>query len=302
MTFNNSRVISSAPGCKLSFSATFMSSLNATSAPIVVLCERNSKGHCIQRFGVNLTRFQRSCCESPFLARPSNCTSIAQSDSPLSIFQCVQLDSVSINTTTSVNVTFLAPYQSDLVNDGQNEICLIAKDTAASNTWSLPYCIVYQVERCSVCVSRGQTLSTLAAKFGTHWTQIYSGNTHLNDPNDIAEGQLVRWGLVYGIKAQETLLSLSLRFGVGVDRILFWNPQLLSLGTVPPSTPASSPAAVNSYTTGYTASSTPSSTAAAAAAALDDSAWGAETAGDQLARFLPAGFKICVAAEACFLP
>ena len=98
----------------------------------------------------------------------------------------------SSGTAAVANVTLFAPYQSDLANDGQLEICLISTDAArASNpVWSIPYCIVYQVQRCSTCLQKGQSLSSLAHAYGTHWTQVYSANSQINDPDEVSEGQV----------------------------------------------------------------------------------------------------------------
>jgi hypothetical protein len=191
-SFDNSKYVSTAVGCQSTVSIKFASSNNAAPPPIVAMCERKPSGTCIQRPGVVLSDFQRNCCRLPYLVRPQNCTHPAQQDSPASIFQCAQLLSQTQSAATLVNVTLLAPYQSDLINDGQIEICLIARDAPQSSVpvWSIPYCIVFQVRRCTTCLSKGDSLSSLAHAVGTHWTQIYSANSHINDPDRVSEGEV----------------------------------------------------------------------------------------------------------------
>ena len=236
-TFDNSNFVITATGCQTTVSAKFASG-SGSLPPVVKMCERNPSGTCIIRPGVVLSSFQQNCCSAPYLQRPPNCTNPAQIDSPASVFQCVQMVSRTHGAATQVNITLFPPYQSDLVNAGQIEVCLIASDAAqpSSPAWSTPYCIVFQVQRCSTCLSKGQSLSSLAHDIGTHWTQIYSANSQINDPDQVVEGevrisaravgfsiaavmcapppQLVRWGLVYLVQNNDTLVSIALRFGV----------------------------------------------------------------------------------------
>jgi hypothetical protein len=190
-TFDNSEYVPTAVGCRSTVSVKF-APFSGSQPPIVRMCERKPSGSCIIRPGITLNDFQQNCCGAPFLGRPQNCTNPAQADSPASVFQCVQIITQSRGSATTVNVTLFAPFQSDLATDGQIEICLIASDSAqaANPAWSAPYCIIFQVQRCSTCLQAGQSLSALAHSVGTHWTQIYSANSQINDPDDVLAGQV----------------------------------------------------------------------------------------------------------------
>ena len=194
------------------------------------MCEFDSTGTCVHRPGVLLDEFHRHCCQQPFQSRDAACSAPGQEHAPLSIFQCIQLSySHHPGGHTTAHLTFLAPFQADLANRGQAQACVRARHPPDGEL-SAPYCLLFHIQRCSVCLQEGQGLTALAKEVGSHWTQLYSANPGItSNPDNLAVGQLVRVGSVYRIKEGDTLAGVALRFGVSVNQLYLWNPHLLPL-------------------------------------------------------------------------
>mmetsp|Transcript_27801 Transcript_27801/g.70026 ORF Transcript_27801/g.70026 Transcript_27801/m.70026 type:complete len:344 (-) Transcript_27801:209-1240(-) len=226
-TYDNTQVYRTAVGCVKSLSVVF-SGPNSTS-PTVHMCERQPSGACVPRPGALLTPFQRRCCEVPFQERHAECSAAPDQGLPMDTFQCMQLTQSAENGgRTNATLSFMAPFQSDLQNAGQVEVCLVASHGSAAQ--SGPFCVVFQVERCSVCLQEGEGLSVLARKYGTHWTQLYTSNPEITgNPDNVDEGQLVRLGMIYRVKERDTAMSIALKFGVSINQIFFWNRHLVAM-------------------------------------------------------------------------
>jgi len=226
-TYDQMQVYRTAVGCIKPLSVVF-TGLNGTS-PTVHMCERQPSGACVPKPGAMLTPFQRMCCEVPFQERPALCSAAPDQGLPMDNFQCMELtQDPEPGGRTNVTLRFMAPFQSDLLNSGQVEVCLVATDGGGAQ--SHPYCIVYQVERCTVCLGQGEGLSVLARKYGTHWTQLYTSNPEITgNPDNVDEGQLVRLGMVYRVKPLDTFMSIALKFGVSINQIFFWNKHLVPM-------------------------------------------------------------------------
>jgi len=198
----------------------------SANAPSVSICERQPSGACTTKPGAILTDFQKSCCRVPFHERPAACSAAPEMGTPMDAFQCMELTSHQGATgLTNATLRFMAPFESDLQNQGQVEVCLVA--SLSTGEASDPFCVVFQVERCSTCLEDGEGLAKLARRHGTHWTQLYTTNPEIDgDPDKVIEGQVVRLGMIYRVKPLDTLMSIALKFGVSINQIFGWNPFL----------------------------------------------------------------------------
>jgi hypothetical protein len=80
------------------------------------------------------------------------------------------------------------------------------------------------VEKCKYCVAERESTHTLAAKFGRHWTQIWSSNPHLLSPDTLSVQQLISLGNSYRLQYGDTWTSVSVRFGVSIALLQQLNP------------------------------------------------------------------------------
>jgi len=89
------------------------------------------------------------------------------------------------------------------------------------------------VQKCRYCLQNRDSLDTLAALFGRHWTQIWSSNLDMLSPDNItsapAEGPMagaIALGNTYRSRLGDTWRSLSVRFGIPVALLQRLNPDL----------------------------------------------------------------------------
>jgi spore coat assembly protein SafA len=86
-------------------------------------------------------------------------------------------------------------------------------------------------------VKRGDTLGSIASRFGVSVNDILRANPQITNPNVISVGQVIRIprrgappptvrGRRYVIRAGDTLGNIAARFGVTVNAILRANPQI----------------------------------------------------------------------------
>jgi hypothetical protein len=228
-SFDNSKYITTAVGCTATAEVKFGSALDSTTSPTVSMCERDAEGKCKYKSGVILNQFQRDCCALAFVQRSRSCIAPTMADDPNGVFQCIELSYAVEPGYITAHVTFFGAYGTDLINDGQVEACLVASHGNGTHA-SDPYCILFVVQRCSVCLQPGEGLASVAKRFGSHWTQVYSANPDIKgNPDDLQVGQLVRLGNRYTVKSGDTMVALALKFGVSVNQIFFWNPHLVPL-------------------------------------------------------------------------
>jgi len=228
-SFDNAEFVTTAVGCSETVNVKFGSALDSTTAPTVAMCERDVEGNCKYKSGVILNQFKRDCCAIAFVKRSRDCIAPTMADDPNGVFQCIQLSYTIEPGHVTAHITFFGSFGSDLVNGGQVEVCLTASHGNGTMS-SSPYCILFVVQRCSVCLQPGEGLASVAKRYGTHWTQVYSANNDIKgNPDDLAVNQLVRLGNQYTVKAGDTLVALALKFGVSVNQIFFWNPHLVPL-------------------------------------------------------------------------
>ena len=89
------------------------------------------------------------------------------------------------------------------------------------------------VQKCRYCLQDRDSLDTLAALFGRHWTQIWSSNLDILSPDNItsapAEGPMagsIALGNTYRSRLGDTWSSLSARSGIPVALLQRINPDL----------------------------------------------------------------------------
>jgi len=231
-SYDNSQTFLTAVGCEKRIEVVFGSLLDDVTSPHVELftttnTKKNSR---------ILDAAQQACCIEAPLDRASTCVvDRAQERQPFDLFECINLDITDKwPGYTRAKVTFVAPYNSDMSNNGELSFCLAAAHDETGNSQnplrSQPYCIHIQVQRCSACLRKGEGLTNMAKQWGTHWTQIYSANEDiLGSPDSLEEGRLLRLGPLYELREGETLMSVALKFGVSVNQIFYWNKFLRPL-------------------------------------------------------------------------
>jgi LysM repeat protein len=94
----------------------------------------------------------------------------------------------------------------------------------------------------SVTVVRGDTLNKIAARCGTTVNALKRANLELGGGNLIYPGQVLQLPgtilgtdggyFVYLIARGDTLKGLATRFGVSVDSLLIWNPDILNVNLI----------------------------------------------------------------------
>ncbi len=94
----------------------------------------------------------------------------------------------------------------------------------------------------SVTVVRGDTLGKIAARCGTTVNALKRANLELGGGNLIYPGQVLQLPgtilgtdggyFIYLIARGDTLKSLAIRFGVSVDSLLSWNPDIMNVNLI----------------------------------------------------------------------
>lgn len=82
------------------------------------------------------------------------------------------------------------------------------------------------VEKCHYCISDKDSFHTIAANFGTHWTQIWSSNPSIISPDYVKSGTLIALGNTFITRFGDTWKSLAVRFGTEYDMIRRLNPDI----------------------------------------------------------------------------
>lgn len=90
------------------------------------------------------------------------------------------------------------------------------------------YCIRVRVARCAYCLQKGDSLYSVAEQWRTSWLEIWGGNADILSPGAPPAHAALRMGPIYQAMQHDTLISLAARFGVSVENILFWNPDIFS--------------------------------------------------------------------------
>lgn len=75
-------------------------------------------------------------------------------------------------------------------------------------------------------VQEGESLFDISHVWRTTWLNLWSGNEQLLHPALPGVGTELLLGQVYKALASDTLQSLSAKFMVTIDDLVFWNPDL----------------------------------------------------------------------------
>ena len=233
--------IISAVGCEQEFSVTFGSAYFENADIEVGMCARSVNGICVNKLNsiTSIDDELLQCCSSAIQDRTCRGLSELVANDPLDFFKCALFKVQRRPGNSTATVRFVTPYFADLSNAdfyqndpellGRHEICFFAKEMDRLNVTveSVPYCVQIQVQTCSACLREGEGLNTLAKKYGTQWTQIYSSNQDImGNPNDLETGRLLRLGPVYEVQSGDTPISIALKMGVTVNQLFFWNKHL----------------------------------------------------------------------------
>lgn len=80
------------------------------------------------------------------------------------------------------------------------------------------------VLKCKYCAGERDSVHTLSAQFGRHWTQLWSSNPQLLSPDTLGVGQLLALGNSYRLQNGDTWTSVAVRFGTTVALLEQLNP------------------------------------------------------------------------------
>lgn len=102
-------------------------------------------------------------------------------------------------------------------------ICMVP--FGVSNEYA-PLCLFVEVMRCQFCAKEGDSMQTMAREWHTTWTELWSGNHLLVNPDLLIREQVYAVGPVYSITEEEDLERVAFRYGVATADLLWWNPDL----------------------------------------------------------------------------
>lgn len=102
-------------------------------------------------------------------------------------------------------------------------ICMVASGARQGEP---SVCVVVSVARCQYCAQSGDTIQTMAQVFHTSWSQIWSGNHLLEDPDAVAVGDVISLGPTYVVQQGDDVDHIAGRFGASQDDVLLWNPDI----------------------------------------------------------------------------
>jgi LysM repeat protein len=88
--------------------------------------------------------------------------------------------------------------------------------------------IVFKVYKCKYCVNEKESMHSIAQRFSTHWTQIWSTNHQLETPDTLSKGQEITLGNFYRTVKGDTWKLIAVRFGTTVERLMELNRDLTS--------------------------------------------------------------------------
>jgi hypothetical protein len=79
---------------------------------------------------------------------------------------------------------------------------------------------------CSHTVAPGESVASIAAKYGQQWQDIFALNAFLTDPEQTVVGRTLAIGRAYRVAPGETLWSIASMFGTSWQRLVDANPRL----------------------------------------------------------------------------
>lgn len=88
--------------------------------------------------------------------------------------------------------------------------------------------VMFKVYKCRYCINEKGSMHSIAQKFSTHWTQIWSSNHQLENPDQLTKGQEISLGNFYRTAKGDTWKLIAVRFGTTVERLMELNRDLTS--------------------------------------------------------------------------
>ena len=101
--------------------------------------------------------------------------------------------------------------------------------TASANDASNLLCVSVTTARCQYCTKSDDSLQRVAKEWHATWSQVWSGNHILNNPDLLFTEQIVQVGPMYTVQKEEDLNHIALRYGVDLNDLLFWNPDVADI-------------------------------------------------------------------------
>lgn len=92
---------------------------------------------------------------------------------------------------------------------------------------SASHTVLFRVFKCEYCINEMDSMHSIATRFSTHWTQIWSSNHELETPDQVTKGQRIKLGNMYQTVKGDTWKLMAVRFGTTVERLLELNPDLV---------------------------------------------------------------------------
>jgi len=89
--------------------------------------------------------------------------------------------------------------------------------------------VIFRVHKCEYCINEKESMHSIAARFSTHWTQLWSSNHQLETPDQLAKGQKIKLGNLYTTVKGDTWKLIAVRFGTTVACLIELNPDLSGL-------------------------------------------------------------------------
>jgi len=178
----------------------------------------------------------------------TECATVPQSASQLSLFPNVDLLAVAVTATPPVVyapgrcrrcMRWEAPRGSETQ---EYSPCFTARDTHSLR--AVETCVLIKVPKCKYCVQGGDTLHFINKRYrlNSNWLQLWNANgigeiasdplapaTVFGDPDAISNGfSIVNLGPVYSVKKGEDLVNLAYLFRTTVKKLLDVNPDIAS--------------------------------------------------------------------------
>jgi hypothetical protein len=98
--------------------------------------------------------------------------------------------------------------------------------TMSANNADDQLCISVTAARCQYCLKAEDSLQRIAKEWHTTWTEVWSGNHIIYNPDMLITEQIVQVGPIYTVQKDEDLDHIALRYGVDLHDVLLWNPDV----------------------------------------------------------------------------
>jgi len=164
--------------------------------------------------------------EGGFIPEVVLLTMTTESDYKSSVSRILPAGASFVTPTTGV----LNPASNDLVwrlRKGQEGFAYrLCFATMSANNADDQLCISVTTARCQYCLKAEDSLQRIAKEWHTTWTEVWSGNHIIYNPDMLITEQIVQVGPIYTVQKDEDLDHIALRYGVDLHDVLLWNPDV----------------------------------------------------------------------------